>query len=277
MSTTEQVKEEQGHAKAGEGEADGKKKDELGQGNWLPLESNPGVLSAFAHRTGLPKGWDFFDIYGLDEDLLGMVPQPCAAVVLLFTSSKELSQHKKKQREEIKAKKQTVSKNLFYITQHDGIGNACGTIATIHAVTNASGYFTPTGAIAKFQKQCAGKTPSEIGYALLKATDIQEVSESAASSEEAQTATPERTDAEAQTATPERTDAVDAHFIAFVHCEGSLYEMDGRKDFPINHGKSSKATFLKDAAAVIQKKFFDVSPQSNFSLIALSQTPSEEE
>eukprot|EP00457_Paulinella_chromatophora_P012609 gb/GEZN01012831.1/.p1 GENE.gb/GEZN01012831.1/~~gb/GEZN01012831.1/.p1 ORF type:complete len:262 (-),score=59.50 gb/GEZN01012831.1/:241-1026(-) len=243
-------------------DAEGKQKeDELGIGNWLPLESNPGVLSAFARRTGLPKDWSFYDVYGLDDELLEFVPKPCAAVVLLFTVSKELRNFKQKQAEKIKEEKQTLSKSLFYITQHDGIGNACGTIATIHALTNAANYFTPQGAIGKFQKEWKGKSPAEIGHGLVKAKDIQEVSEAAASSEVA------------QTATPQRTDAVDAHFIAFIQSEGALYEMDGRKAFPINHGKTSNGTFLKDVAKVIQKNFFDVSPQSNFSLIALAKEP----
>lgn len=32
----------------------------------------------------MPQSWEFVDIYGLDPDLLGMVPQPVKAVVLLY-------------------------------------------------------------------------------------------------------------------------------------------------------------------------------------------------
>lgn len=39
---------------------------------------------------------------------------------------------------------------------------------------------------------------------------------------------------------------IDKHFIAFIPFQGSIYELDGRKKFPINHGKTTKETFLKD-------------------------------
>lgn len=32
---------------------------------------------------------------------------------------------------------------------------------------------------------------------------------------------------------------VDTHFVCFVEKEGHLYELDGRKSFPINHGPRS--------------------------------------
>ena len=36
-----------------------------------------------------------------------------------------------------------------------------------------------------------------------------------------------------------------SHFIALVHKGGSLYEMDGRKDGPINHGPTTADSFLQ--------------------------------
>lgn len=40
-----------------------------------------------------------------------------------------------------------------------------------------------------------------------------------------------------QTAPPDQADPIDLHFICFVEVDQHLYELDGRKAFPINHGK----------------------------------------
>lgn len=38
---------------------------------------------------------------------------------------------------------------------------------------------------------------------------------------------------------------VNHHFVAFVEKNGHLYELDGRKDFPVNHGPTCQDTFLE--------------------------------
>ena len=47
---------------------------------WLPLESNPEVFTQFAHSVGLPSDWGWHDVYGLDDELLAMVPQNLASI-----------------------------------------------------------------------------------------------------------------------------------------------------------------------------------------------------
>ncbi len=242
-------------------QASGGKKKELSQGNWLPLESNPSVLTQFASRVGLPSDWTFTDVWGTDKALLDFLPKPCAGIVLLFSSTAEIAKFKADQKAAVESKGQDVSKDLFYVTQHDGIGNACGTIACIHCLANSNKLYEATGPVKKFMDDMKGKNASQKGYGLLEAKAIQEVSEEAAESEES------------QTATPERTENVGAHFIAFIICDGSLYEMDGRKAFPINHGKTTQESFIYDAAKVIKTNFFDVSPKGKFSMMALVKKP----
>lgn len=186
-------------------------------GSWLPLESNPDVLNPFVHRLGLPADWGFCDMFGLDPDLLAMVPQPCAAVCLLFPSEKI----SKPRREEFAAKaagQPPVPGDLFFCQQVDGIGNACGTIACMHAVANAaaSGNFAldPECTLAKFiEATKATPAPPDRGQALLEAKELQEMSDATAAAGETEGA---GTD-----------DAQNQHFIAFVNFNGMVYELDG--------------------------------------------------
>ena len=93
--------------------------------SWLPLESNPEVLNPFARRLGLPESWAFCDVFGLDEELLMMVPQPCAALCLLYPST-NISAPRREEFKKKKAEQPAAPPDLVFIQQHDGFGNACG-------------------------------------------------------------------------------------------------------------------------------------------------------
>ncbi len=62
---------------------------------WPPLESNPEIFTEYMHKMGLPEQWAISEVYGFEEDLLAMVPQPVLSVII---NSERLKKEEDKQR-----------------------------------------------------------------------------------------------------------------------------------------------------------------------------------
>lgn len=223
--------------------------------SWLPLESNPDVMNKYLHNLGVPEKWQMVDVYGLDSDLLATVPRPVLAVLLLFPCSDKYDEHKAIQEAEVSEKGQTVSDNVYYLKQV--VTNACGTIALIHSVANnADEIQLGDGHLKQFLDDSQALNPDEKGELLQKADGIINTHKELA--------------LEGQTEAPDANDPVNFHFVAFVHKDGDLYELDGRKSFPINHGPTSSETLLEDAAKVC-KQYMERDPEElHFTVVALT-------
>ena len=125
-------------------------------------------------------------------------------------------------------------------------GNACGTIASVHAVANAAaaGHFALTSGsvLETFVAKTTGTDAAAKGWELAKTKELHELSEETAASGETEGAG--------------TNDANDSHFICFTHVGGVLYELDGRvcdeegMAFPVSHGATTAETFVADAAKV---------------------------
>lgn len=224
---------------------------------WLPLEANPEVMNQFLRQLGLVPTWQFGDVYGLELEVLSLVPRPVCAVLLLFPITEKYETFRQEEEAKIKGQGQEVSSDVYFMKQT--IGNACGTIGLIHAVANNQNHleFELNSPLKTFLLQSAKMSPEEKAAFLEKDESIRVTHESSAQ--------------EGQTEAPGLDEKVDLHFIAFVNVDGHLYELDGRKPFPIVHGKTSEDTFLEDSAEVC-KKFMARDPQElRFTVVALSK------
>uniref|UniRef100_A0A8C1GUZ3 Ubiquitin carboxyl-terminal hydrolase n=1 Tax=Cyprinus carpio TaxID=7962 RepID=A0A8C1GUZ3_CYPCA len=176
---------------------------------WLPLEANP----EFLRQLGLVPTWQFGDVYGLDAEVLSLVPRPVCAVLLLFPITEKYESFRQEEEAKIKAQGQEVSSDVYFMKQT--IGNACGTIGLIHAVANNQRHleFEPNSPLKAFLLQSAKMSPEEKAAFLEKDESIRVTHESSAQ--------------EGQTEAPSLDEKVDLHFIAFVNVEGHLYELGG--------------------------------------------------
>ncbi|VYS63034.1 unnamed protein product [Arabidopsis thaliana] len=220
---------------------------------WLPLESNPDVMNQYLWGLGLtPDEAECNDVYGLDDELLEMVPKPVLAVLFLYPITKKSEEERIEQDKEIKEK--VHSDKVYFMKQT--VGNACGTIGLLHAIGNITSEIKLSDGsfLDRFFKSTANMTPTERAKFLENDSQIEDAHSVAVIAGD----------------TPASEDA-DTHFICLACVEGELYELDGRKAGPISHGASSPATLLKDATKVI-KKMIEKNPGSlNFNLIAISK------
>ncbi|XP_036179862.1 ubiquitin carboxyl-terminal hydrolase isozyme L3-like [Myotis myotis] len=161
----------------------------------------------------------------MDPELLSMVPRPVCAVLLLFPITEKYEVFRTEEEEKIKSQGQDVKSSVYFMKQT--ISNACGTIGLIHAIANNKDkmHFESGSTLKKFLEESVSMSPEERARYLENYDAIRVTQETSAH--------------EGQTEAPNIDEKVDLHFIALVHVDRHLYELDGRKPFPINHGKTS--------------------------------------
>ncbi|KAF9443977.1 cysteine proteinase [Macrolepiota fuliginosa MF-IS2] len=139
--------------------------------HWIPYECNPEVFNSWAQQAGLlTSRHQFVDIYGIDDDLLNVIPKPTKAVVLLFPEHPGIKAKQTEHEEKVNAEGQhPVDHTLLFIKQKDE--KACGTIALIHAIANSDVTYLPDSPLQKFISACKDKTPDDRGE-LLASTDV---------------------------------------------------------------------------------------------------------
>ncbi|KAG0223994.1 Ubiquitin carboxyl-terminal hydrolase isozyme L3 [Mortierella sp. GBA43] len=223
---------------------------------WLALESNP----EYIRDLGVEPPFRYVDVLGLDEELLGMVPQPVNALILLFPITPGYEKFREEEQEKIdrEAGQEAGGKDeaIFY---RQTIANACGTMGVLHSLANnwpnnEELKLKPDSIIQKFLERTRNLSPDDRAVVLEEDTAFAKVHENHAST--------------GQTDTPDLQDEVNLHFVCLVHKGGRLYELDGNKKQPIDHGSTNGDSFLVDAAKVA-REFVKRDPDNlNFSVIA---------
>lgn len=236
-------------------DADEEEEEEEKGPRWLPMESNPDMLNGFLRRMGVAETHRFHDVFGLDDELLVMIPRPCMAMCLLFPSDKIESPRRKDYAKKCLG---DAKHGCFYLKQHEEFGNACGTIAMVHIVANTGANIADDSPLKAFINANRGKGATGIGYALCEATAIHEASEDSA-------------EQGGQTACPDRDEDLESHFICFVSMAGRLMELDGCMPGPVDHGPVTEEGFVPRVAKLIRDDFMARDPGNlNFNMIAFA-------
>eukprot|EP00639_Heterosigma_akashiwo_P000924 CAMPEP_0194579906 /NCGR_PEP_ID=MMETSP0292-20121207/13849_1 /TAXON_ID=39354 /ORGANISM="Heterosigma akashiwo, Strain CCMP2393" /LENGTH=253 /DNA_ID=CAMNT_0039433079 /DNA_START=40 /DNA_END=801 /DNA_ORIENTATION=- len=229
---------------------------------WFPLESNPDVMNSYIEKLGFPTDllrWT--DVFSTEDWALEMVPQPAQAVCMLFPIKDVTEAHKEEERKRIEESGQEVSDNVYYMRQY--VGNACGTVALLHAVGNQPGVPLAEGSwLRGFMERTRALSPHDKAVAVENEDELDAAHNDATAAGQS-----ERQALDAQ---------IETHFVCFVHVDGHLYELDGRKAFPINHGPTCPETLLADACRVIQEFMARDEGEVRFTITALAPPAAEE-
>ena len=226
---------------------------------WLPLESNPAVFTSFAEKLGYPTiMYGFHDVYGLDPDAWMCLPQPCIAVVLLYQIKK---QHKDLIKGEIEAqltKEGAVSdeklEKPFFIKQT--IGNACGTIAMLHAVCNT------VDKVGGVRQDSFLENFLHIPQTPLDRAKYLEQDEKLEATHEVM--------ANEGTTDPHDNKDTQCHFVCYIEKDGKLWELDGRLDQPVCKAQLREGDHLGMEASKIIQNYIQMSDDVKFNVMALA-------
>jgi len=256
-------------------------KNESKMNRWFALESNPEVMNQYAEKLGLntsksaffdvlsTEGTDFIYVMRSSDEILtililllqilewalDMVPKPIFAVVMLFPINNKTEEIRLEEEQRIISTGQILSPNIYFMKQT--VDNACGTVGIFHALGNARNEIEirEGSYLDKFFSRTCNMNPNVIADYFAHDDELEATHESAAV---------------AGQSAPQQDD-VDTHFICFSCVDGHLYELDGRKNFPINHGVSSQDTLLQDSCRVVRERFMAVNPEEmRFTILALA-------
>jgi len=214
---------------------------------WPAIESNPDVLNKFGTDIGLDQNfWVFQDVFGLDPELLALIPQPLLAILLLFPSKKKIKQVDESLRGDGK-------QEIFFLRQVDELDDACGTIAMIHALANNPATLKP-GLLQEYLNSVRDKNEIDRGLALAHNAQL--------------AALHSQFSKQGQTKELKEGESSGHHFVCFTSIGNDIYELDGLKPFPLRH-KSIGTNFTNDVAQIILEKYMNDPNVFDFNIMAL--------
>ena len=213
---------------------------------WLPVESNPVVYNEFAAKMGWPTAqlaWQ--DVLSHEDWALEMIPTPVRACAMVYEITPEQEAHRAAE-EAARAAAPAPARPPFFMVQQ--IPNACGTIALLHACANlVEGGDVALPADSWLATYVAAARPlGPVEREALLAADDKLAAQHAEAVQQGQSAV---------------VDDTWQHFVCFVEREGRLWELDGRKGGPIDHGACAKEGVLQASVAVM-KQYMSRNPDS---------------
>lgn len=190
---------------------------------WLELESDPGLFTLLVEDFGV-KGVQVEEIY----DLQSKVQSPVYGFIFLFKWIEERRSRRKVNTlvDETSVIDEEIVNDMFFA--HQLIPNSCATHALLSVLLNCSGVELGT-TLSRMKAFTKGFSPESKGYAIGNAPELARAHNSHARPEPRHL--PEKQNGISAVRTMEAF-----HFVSYVPIKDRLFELDGLKAYPIDHG-----------------------------------------
>ncbi|KAE9553954.1 hypothetical protein FO519_002818 [Halicephalobus sp. NKZ332] len=217
---------------------------------WHALESNPETIDKFINNIGV-KGVHCEDVYGFDEECLNFIPKPHYAMILCFPCDDNIYKILRSHYDKLKEDGYKRPENIFFMKQK--IGNACGTFALLHSLSNLKDKIDiGSGSFANWLQKAEKLGIEDRSDCLQNDSDMAQAHDNCARSGE----------------TELPGIHVEHHFITFVNIDNTLYELDSSMNFPRSIGPTSEDTFFKDVGKAVGEISSSMD-NASFSAVAL--------
>ncbi|GJJ05954.1 hypothetical protein Clacol_000141 [Clathrus columnatus] len=221
---------------------------------WQLMESDPGVFTELLNKLGVPLQVD--DLYSLDSETLGSM-QPIHALIFLFKWVAGT--------DEKGGAEGTYDENFPGFFAHQVVNNACATLAVLNGLCNIPNI--PMGKdLTDLVAFTTGMDPQTTGLTITSSDVLREAHNSLSP--------PSAVSLDGLGLPKTAEEAY--HFIVYLPLAGCLYELDGLKPWPVNHGTFSESGegWLAKARDVINSRIATYPAGSiHFNLQALRADP----
>uniref|UniRef100_A0A8C1EAI9 Ubiquitin carboxyl-terminal hydrolase n=1 Tax=Cyprinus carpio carpio TaxID=630221 RepID=A0A8C1EAI9_CYPCA len=190
---------------------------------WLELESDPGLFTLLVEDFGV-KGVQVEEIY----DLQSKCQSPVYGFIFLFKWIEERRSRRKVSTlvDETSVIDDEIVNDMFFA--HQLIPNSCATHALLSVLLNCRGVELGT-TLSRMKAFTKGFSPESKGYAIGNAPELAKAHNSHARPEPRHL--PEKQNGISAVRTMEAF-----HFVSYVPIKDRLFELDGLKAYPIDHG-----------------------------------------
>ncbi|XP_057660621.1 ubiquitin carboxyl-terminal hydrolase calypso isoform X1 [Diorhabda carinulata] len=231
---------------------------ELTEG-WLELESDPGLFTLLLEDFGV-KGVQVEEIYDLNKPL----DSPVYGFIFLFRWVEERrSRRKVVEQNETFVKDEDIVNNIFFAQQM--VPNSCATHALISILLNCPNIHLGE-TLARLKAHTQGMSPDNKGWAIGNTPEL-----ACAHNSHAMPQAKRRLEKGSGVTTGRFTGEA-FHFVSFVPIGGRLFELDGLKPYPIDHGPCNDMEWTDKFRSVITDRLGITADEYNeirFNLMAV--------